>query len=386
MTVRANKPAFSIREKLKELQKPIGLKGSELMRSETVQEARELVGAGRKNILINGSMQIYQRASSASTGTGSSGTYRVHDRWYIRNANMGNFTVSNGSDLSTGFSNYIRWECTTADASPSSGDFLYMQQAIEGYNVQQLKKGTPNAQYSTLSFWVKSSEVGIFTVQIYDGSNGRSCVKRYTIDSADTWEYKTLLIPPDTTGTITNDNGARYFTTFWLGSGTNKTTGTNQLDRWASTVGSSEASGQTGNIASSVGSYIQFTQVQYEVGKNATEFEHRSYGEELALCQRYYNRVGSGNVFHGRMNGGSVADYSYFYPVTMRIAPQGNSGFNTASAEYGAIGLTVTNVVVNDTGTHSATIRGYFSNSGTSGYGAYLKLTGTTYVEFNAEL
>jgi hypothetical protein len=124
------------------------------MRAETAQDARDFVSAGRKNILHNGAMQVYQRGDSASTGSGNSGAWRVHDRWLIRNANLGVFTISNGSDLSAGFSNYIRWECTTADASPASDDFLYMQQGIEGYNVQGLKKGTSKAEYLQFKFMI----------------------------------------------------------------------------------------------------------------------------------------------------------------------------------------------------------------------------------------
>jgi hypothetical protein len=149
-------------------------------------------------------------------------------------------------------------------------------------------------------------------------------VKRYTIDSADIWEYKTLVFPPDTTGTIVNDNNARLYITYWLGNGTNRTTGTNQLDRWNSIVTSSEASGQTGNIASSVGSYIQFTQIQYEIGKNATEFEHRSYGEELALCQRYFERIGGSRysvIGTGKHRTTSESYFNVVFQVPKRSVP-----------------------------------------------------------------
>ena len=125
MTVRVNKSSFNIREKLSELGRKFGLKGSELVAAETVQEARELVSVGRKNKVINGAMQFSQRKTSES-GISSSNTVRVLDRFQVRINSTGTWTVSQSTESPPGFANSMRWQCTTADASPGASDFMYM--------------------------------------------------------------------------------------------------------------------------------------------------------------------------------------------------------------------------------------------------------------------
>jgi hypothetical protein len=352
MSVRVNKASFSIREKLSELERPIGLKGSELMRAETVQEARDLVSAGRRNLIINGGFDVWQRGTSTtgdlSNAFGSADRWRFHTRsCTTRNISRQAFTAGQ-SDVPGNPVYFLRGEFSNNSGSIG----VYIMQRIEDVRVG-------SGEDVTVSFYAKLNSGGgtfnaAFSQQFGSGGSSAVDIVAGSFVPTSSWQkYSFTISLPSISGKTVG--GASYL----------------RLDI---------------RFPANTAATLDISQIQLELGRNATEFEHRSYGEELALCQRYYNRVGSGNLFHGRMNGGSIADYSYFYPVTMRIAPQGNSGFNTASAEYGAIGLTVTNVAVNDTGTHSATIRGYFSNSGTSGYGAYLKLTGTTYVEFNAEL
>jgi hypothetical protein len=383
MTVRVNKSSFNIREKLSELERPIGLKGSELMRAETAQEARDFVSAGRKNLVINGAMRVAQRGTS---GTGSG--YTSVDRFKL-STSSGDVTLSQGSLTSgspydKGFRNFLR--VTNTSTTTATNGYRELDYSVEAQDLANSGWVISNSNsHATISFWVRSSVSQRFYMYIrcVDGTT-----KSYTFPFdtiANTWVKVEQTIPGDSTLTVNNDNGQGLLIRFVVHYGTTYTGSGATNNVWRVT-GSDYTQDMSTSFALTAGATFDVTGLQLEAGKNATEFEHRSYGEELALCQRYYNRVGSGNLFHGRMNGTTIADYSYFYPVTMRIAPQGGSGFNTASAEYGAIGLTVTNVGVNDTGTHSATIRGYFSNSGTSGYGAYLKLTGTTYVEFNAEL
>jgi len=325
-------------------------------------------------------MRIDQRYNGSASGV--TNAYYSLDRWQIYEDTDGAATIQRSTTAPPGFENSLLWTTTTADSSLASAQYSMVATNIEGYITSPLSWGTSSAKPVSLSFWVRSSLTGKFGGSIRNSAANRSYVFSYTINTANTWEYKTITIPGDTGGTWVTGNGKGLQLFFSMGNGSAYSA--NATGSWAA----ANYHGLIGEtpVIGTLNATWYLTGVQLEVGKNATEFEHRSYGEELALCQRYYNRVGSGNLFHGRMNGTTIADYSYFYPVTMRIAPQGGSGFNTASAEYGAIGLTVTNVAVNDTGTHSATIRGYFSNSGTSGYGAYLKLTGTTYVEFNAEL
>ena len=252
MTVRVNKSSFNIREKLSELERPIGLKGSELMRAETAQEARDLVSAGRKNLLINGRMQVWQRATSHTTASG----YRSVDRWSFNTYTSGAFTVSKGTDTVHG--EYLSWNRTTADTNnPAAGNCL--QQAIE--DCAYLVKG----KYITLSFWLKNEK----TILRSGFARLRLNASPYTaLGGQQTWTSTT--------------NEWEYHTITW------------QIPESIATT-HLELQIQLDN-GSSMGD-IKITKVQLEVGKNATEFEHRSYGEELALCQRYFQKIGNIN-FH----------------------------------------------------------------------------------------
>ena len=293
MTVRANKPAFSIREKLKELQKPIGLKGSELMRAETVQDARDLVGAGRKNLLINGRMQVWQRATSHTTASG----YRSVDRWSFNTYTSGAFTVSKGTDTVHG--EYLSWNRTTADTNnPNAGNCL--QQAIE--DCAYLVKG----KYITLSFWLKNEK----TILRSGFARLRLNASPYTaLGGQQTWTSTT--------------NEWEYHTITW------------QIPESIATT-HLELQIQLDN-GSSMGD-IKITKVQLEVGKNATEFEHRSYGEELALCQRYYQILEiPGNAYgaqYGTVGSGVFAGLPLTFITKMRTAPTSVTYEHISGTEY----------------------------------------------------
>ena len=152
MTVRVNKQPFNIREKLSELERPIGVKGHELMGAETAQDARELVSAGRKNLIYNGKMEICQRSTS-ETNIGSAFTYYTLDRWGWRNnGHNGRFTMSQDSDTPSGFYKSLKLEVTTADDSLISNHYQGLSQRFETFDVHQLGYGTPEAKPVTLSF------------------------------------------------------------------------------------------------------------------------------------------------------------------------------------------------------------------------------------------
>ena len=392
MTVRINKPTFDLREKLASLTKKVGLVGARLLASENVYDARSVLNVGRKNMIINGAMTINQRYGTASAvvPNATGGSYTL-DRWAVNEATDGAVNVNMDGDPRSGngtnsnvqeFYRAMQLACTNGDASISTTQNTHFFQNIEGYNITHLQWGTVRAAPVTLSFWVKCNVPGIYCVGLENNATDRSCIREYEVKPGYKWQKVVLTFPGCQDGVWDNENGVGIRLRFCLAVGDTYNDGVDGI--WG-TTDELATPNQTNWMINSNSRYF-ITGVQLEKGRTATEFEHRSYGEELALCQRYYNRVGSGNTFHGRMNGGSIADYSYSFPSEMRIAPQGGSSFNTASAEYGAVGLTVSNVTVTDTGTHTAIIRASFSNSGTSGYGAYLKLTGTTYVEFDAEL
>ena len=324
MTVRVNKSSFNIREKLSELERPIGLKGSELMRSETAQEARNFVSAGRKNILINGAMQVWQRGTSVTGLTDGGGPAYLADRWLWGEGGSPSsvVTMSRDTDVPTGqgFAYSLKVSPTTADSSIDSNELQNVIQRIEAQNLQQLCYGTSNAKVSTLSFWVKCSQAGIANVWCYREDSTRSCTLQYTINQADTWQKIILTVPADTTGTIPNDNGngMRFDFIFAAGSDFTGTGGNDGV--WGANTNTGRANSQTINYLKTTSDYFQMTGIQYEIGRNATEFEHRSYGEELALCQRYCQRY-TKLMAAGVVGGSTESWHPYTFSTQFRATP-----------------------------------------------------------------
>ena len=286
MTVRVNKPSFNIREKLSELGRKFGLKGSELAAAETVQEARDIVSAGRKNMVINGAMRVAQRGTSA-TSIGTAVAYNTVDRWRFADSQnpSARFTQTQSTDAPPGFGNSHKFEVTTTTTSVTASQMQYTDQFIEAQDLQSLAYGTSNAKKITLSFWVKSSVAQTFGVGLSHEDGGGSYGVSYTVNSADTWEYKTLTFNGNTSTAINNDNGRGLRVRFGLSAGSNNVNGSDATS-WTGAVFGQHDNGWL----STSGATWQITGVQLEVGRNATEFEHRPYGEELALCQRYYEK------------------------------------------------------------------------------------------------
>jgi len=333
MAVRANKPAFNIREKLKELTSKFGLKGTELARAETVQDARDLVSAGRKNLIINGDFRIDQRGGPHTTVT----SYHL-DRWKFQRDALAEYTheVTSSTDAPNGFSKSLRLEVISTETSGvSATKDLALTQEMEGQDLQLLAAGTSSAKPFTLSFWVKSTKPGVYCVSVVadptDVSSGNKIFSTtYKINSASVWEYKTVNIPPCTLTTIRNDTG-RGMSLRWLTIAGSSYTGatTGNLHQWSNYHSSLFGGGHETQLITD-GDVWQITGVQLEVGKNATEFEHRSYGEELALCQRYYfELVDIGGSDSGYIGPGHwwATDQLYItipFPVEMRTVPTYN--------------------------------------------------------------
>jgi len=248
-------------------------------------------------------------------------------------------------------------DCTTADASPSAGDYLILQQNFEGQNLQYLKKGTANAVSLTLSFWVKSTKTGTFIAELYDDDNGRGISKSYTVSVSNTWEFKTVTFAGDTTGAFTNDNNNSLSLNFWLGAGTDFTSGTLQTT-WASTVNTNRAVGQV-NIADSTSNDWLITGIQLEAGTSATDFEFLPYDIDLARCQRYYATNNVGNnllgcfVFVAASFNTSEAFGGGTFPVFMRTTPtvtvfdDNGTALTAHRAGGGAISLTSVGLISN---------------------------------------
>jgi hypothetical protein len=271
-------------------------------------------------LIINGDMQIAQRGTSV-TGT-TSGQYLV-DRFKILIAGLGTWNISQATDTPTGqgFNKSFKLECTTADASPASTDNLSIVQRFEGQNLQMLKKGTSDAESVTFAFWVKSAKTGTYVLELLDQDNDRQICKAYTIDSANTWEKKVLSFAADTTGALDNDNLSSFQARWWLGAGSNYTSGTLSTS-WETKTSANRAAGQT-NLADSTSNDWYITGVQLEVGEfdanSIPPFQFEDRATSLARCQRYFTKTLA--AMAGSSGGvGSKKQY-WFFKQTMRATP-----------------------------------------------------------------
>jgi len=345
---------------------------------------------GRKNLIINGAMQVAQRGTS-ETGVTSMKYANAPDHYQLVINNMGAYTVSQSTDAPDGFANSYKIQCTTEDASPAASDYFFFWTKHEGQDVQHLKFGTASAQQLSLSFWVKSNMTGTWQVNFRDKDNGRLITGTYTTNSADTWEYKTITVDGDTGSSgFTNDNNESFSLEFPLGAGTDFTSGTAPT-AWEGSVNANRAASNTVNIASSTSNYWAITGVQLEVGSVATPFEHRSYGEELALCQRYlywWDSTGSNYAFFasGPAQGTDDLRYLVNYPVQMRATP--TLGYNGPLRSFGRVTVNgLSSVSLNVQTKFSSAIR--VEDTGHAAGEPYLlgaQNTYSAYIYFEAEL
>lgn len=278
-----------------------------------------------RNLLYNGAMQIHQRGTSVTGIT--TDAYRTADRWKFSAGTLGTWTntIENDAPTGTGLRKSFKLLCTTANASPSAALYNFVEQNLEGYDLQRIQKGTASANAVTLSFWVKSNVTGTYVVGFQDFDNTRIASATYTISASATWEQKIITFPADTTGAFDNDENASARLTWWLAAGSNWTSGTLNT-AWATTVNANRAVGQV-NVAAATNNYWQITGVQLETGSVSTPFEFLPYGDELARCQRYYylvvNGTGqaicTGSAYNGNTVSGIVA-----FPATMRATPVGD--------------------------------------------------------------
>jgi hypothetical protein len=307
MAINVERPQFNILEKLSELDKPSGIAGEAMLRANTPQEQQALIGVGRRNLIINGEMVIDQRGITPFTS--ASGI--VLDRWrMIRNYGDWSITQQSGHAEDTGHDYALKVDCT-ASASMGSTSYAEVQTRLEGRDLQGLQWGGSKAKPVTLSFWVKSNVTGLYSVSLYQSSDGQTYVASYNIDSKDTWEYKTITIPALTTHSIVNTNGRGLQLEFWVGLGTAYQRFT---EGWGST--GYGINGQV-NLMGDTSNEWLLTGVQLEVGSVATPFEHRSYGEELALCERYYQTSGNSTAHRQIWTGVVVSGNTYYLNVNL---------------------------------------------------------------------
>jgi hypothetical protein len=235
-------------------------------------------------------MQVSQRGTSfTGVGNGDNAYYLDRFKFAESGSPEGVYTISQDSNAPNGFGNSMKIDCTTAESALAANEMTRIIYSFEGQDLQRLKKGTSDAETMTFSFYIKSNLTGTAIVGFYDQDNARYVAKSYTIDSANTWEKKILTYPADTTGAFDNDNASSMQFWMFLQAGSDVTSGT-LPSTWESVTTANYAVGQTINVGSSTSNEILITGVQLEIGEQATPFEHRSYGDELAACERYLQR------------------------------------------------------------------------------------------------
>ena len=298
---------------------------------------------GRRNIVINGAMQVAQRNTS-STGLGGSSTYPTVDRFnHAFDGTAGRLTSSQVASGLNGFGNALKLDCTTADTSIAAGELFIIQQRIEGQDLQQLKKGTSDAEQVTLSFYAKV--VGSSTdivVGLEDADNSRHVAKLFTLTTS--WARYTYTFPADTTGALDDDNASSFLVNFWLHAGSTFKSGT-LATSWASKTEANRAVGAD-SFFSSTDNELFLTGLQLEVGSTATPFEHRSFGEEMQLCQRYFVRYSRndnfGEFFLMRTYDTTNGTAAHHLPVPMRDSPTlETSTVNSSNFSYSLSALTI---------------------------------------------
>ena len=333
-----------------------------------------------RNIIINGDMSIAQRGTSTSSIT-SYGYYTV-DRFQLAPNTMGTWTMSQSTDVPTGqgFSNSLKIDCTTADASPSAGDNLTISSNFEGQMLQYLKKGTSSAESLTLSFWIKTNKTGTYIAELYDNDNTRTINKSFTVSSADTWEKKEITYAGDTTGAFGNDANNSLGVNFWLGSGTTYTSGTLQTS-WGSRVQANRAVGVT-NLADSTSNELYLTGVQLEVGTAASDFEFLPVDVNLQRCRRYFQK---NDIWLS--DGGYNFMKFYYTPMyllpNMRTSPSlyDSTDWNSDSGDGGTVTTSGTNkvgIAIDQTCPTNVVLKGADHN------GSYREIKGRVHI--NAEL
>ena len=402
MTVTVTQPSINVREKLAELDKPTGIAGEAMLRAETPQEQQALIGVGRRNIIKNGAMQIWQRGTSF-TSVSANDTFTV-DRFAYQEGSetTAAYTVSQSTGpVEHGFGRSFKIEVTTSDTSLADNQYAQIGYPIEGQDLQQMAKGTSGALPVTMSFWVKSNVTGTYAATLWDAPNSRQNSAHYTIDAAGVWEHKVITYSGDTTGTIDNDNTEGLAIKFMLSAGADYTGGVEGPTSHGTT--DNYAAKHSVDFVNATGNYWEITGVQLELGKVATPFEHRSYGEELALCQRYFYQVGKSNgdtlSNFGFSRGGGYLEYVYATiprPVFMRATPTVSGGGNlrgtTLSGGYTtkSVSVTASNLLGFDNANAASSVSGVrleFDSDWTTGDEVLISdHDGTGFISFDAEL
>lgn len=340
-----------------------------------------------RNLIINGAMQVNQRGNQTGLTATAYGTDRFE--FAITGTDELVYSLTQDTDVPSGygFSNSFKYTTTTAESAIAVDEYAFIAQKIEAQNLQRLAYGTSNAKKLTASFWVKSSVTGTFCLGLYkDDTTAQAHNKTYTINSASTWEHKTITFEANTLsgGAIADDNGLGFYVTWHLAAGSNYDSGSSTSSGWANyTITNWCEPSTTDAVITTLNATFQLTGVQLEVGDTATDFEHRTYGDELARCQRYFNDMvksdASEYIWIFPIIGASVQYRrgTIIFPVEMRAAP---SLVNGAASVGGGGSLSASGLTMGNASESTAIFTGDLASGDDSSY-VYV-----TRAQFDAEL
>jgi hypothetical protein len=358
----------------------------------TTPKIANSVNLGRRNIIINGNMQIAQRNVNGSDTGKTASQYGPPDRFKCRtHASAGTLTLAHSSDAPVGFNRSYRITVTTPGTITGT-ESLRIDTLIEAQELVGLQHGTAAATGFTISFWAKSSTTGTYALNVYQYDGAEMVNQTYTINAADTWEYKTISFSGNTGTAIDNNNGAGFEIAWFLSSGPNIGTASSSLSNWTSYTTAAYGAGHTANISAVTNGYFAITGVQMEIGSIATPFEHRRAAEELVSCQRYYYR-------HSDFDDRKVVAQSYrttatdvegvvTFPTTMRTGPSlvATTGTNYYRDYWANNGTNLSTVTAGELGIQTAILRwtGHSRAATDSGY-MRTNNAGAT-IDFDAEM
>ena len=346
---------------------------------------------GRRNLIINGAMQVAQRGTSSAAHTSGFGCV---DRFKSGGSlTTGAVTMSQSTDAPDGFAYSLKMDVTTANTSLAAGEYyIPCTQVIEAQNLQHLNYGTSEAKQFTVSFWVKSNKTGTYTLEAYNHDSTLYInTKPYTINDADTWEYKTITFEANTNtaATIANDNGLGIVLNWWVAAGSTYNDGTGTLlTGWNTLTNNKRATGVP-NMMDSTSNEWLITGVKLEVGNTATPFLHESYAENLDKCKRYMQVIGDAS------NTQRISDSfgwtttivlpALLWPKEMRATPTFSTNDVTKGNIEGNVSKTTTNIQSNVLSKQGGTL--YLTTSGlTEDYPYMISMSAGGYLYLDAEL
>ena len=294
-----------------------------------------------RNKIINGGMVIAQRATSATASSGSGSGFRTVDRFSVSIGGNAVFTMSQSGDHPEAFSKSMKFDCTTADADAGAGDSFRVLYKGEGYDIQDIGKGTSGAKPVTLSFYIKTNKTGNYQVNWRDLDNSRMVCGTYTVNSANTWERKVITFPTETSnGQFNNNNSAQLYLEWWFISGTSTNSGTAH-STWDTYNNANRAANLNVNMGDSTDNVLYLTGVQFEIGSVATPFEHRSFHDDYLRCCRYYfggaNTYNSGAAYYGSVYSSGNSMVRVPHPVPMRSTPTASQPSQSGGGTYAAV-------------------------------------------------